>query len=180
MKKLALTIAAALSVSTPAWAALDVGDAAPDFTTSASLAGKPYRFSLAETLSKGPVVLYFFPAAFSTGCSIEAHEFAEATPKFEALGATVIGVSGDDVDTLNKFSVQACQGKFPVASDESKAIIKSYDALMQTRPDYANRISYVIAPGGKIVYNYMSLNPMRHVEKTLAAVKEWAQVKSVK
>lgn len=167
-------------ICTPAWAALDVGDAAPDFTTSASLGGKPYRFSLADSLTKGPVVLYFFPAAFSAGCSIEAHEFAEATAKFEALGATVIGVSGDDVDTLNKFSVQACQGKFAVASDESKTIIKAYDAAMQNRPEYANRISYVIAPGGTVFYNYMSLNPVRHVEKTLAAVRDWAQTKRTK
>ena len=171
-----LGIASAMVWVAPVYAALDVGDAAPDFTTSASLAGKPYRFSLAEQLAKGPVVLYFFPAAFSTGCSIEAHEFAEATSKFEALGATVIGVSGDDVETLNKFSVQACQGKFAVASDESKTIIKQYDAVMPSRPDYANRISYVIAPGGTIVYNYMSLNPTRHAEKTLAAVRDWAKV----
>ena len=163
--------------TTPSYAALDVGDAAPNFTASAALGGKVYKFTLADSLAKGPVVLYFFPAAFSVGCSIEAHEFAEAITKFEALGATVIGVSSDDIDTLGKFSVQACQGKFPVASDNTQAIMKSYDAVMALRPDYANRISYVISPGGKVLYNYQSLNPSRHVEKTLAAVKEFAQTK---
>ena len=159
----------------PAKAALDVGDAAPDFTAQAALAGKTYRYSLAESLAKGPVVLYFFPAAFSEGCSLEAHSFAEAVGQYEALGATVVGVSGDDLDTIAKFSVQACQSKFPVASDESKSVIKAYDAIMQTRPDYANRVSYVIAPNGKVVYSYLSLNPAKHVEKTLSALRQWSQ-----
>ncbi len=136
-----------------------------------------YSFKLSDSLAKGPVVLYFFPAAFSVGCSIEAHEFAESMAKFEALGATVIGVSSDDIDTLGKFSVQACQGRFPVASDSTQAVMKSYDAVMQTRPDYANRVSYVIAPNGKVVYNYQSLNPSRHVERTLTALREWFQSK---
>jgi len=143
----------------------------------AALAGKVYKFTLADSLAKGPVVLYFFPAAFSVGCSLEAHEFAEAIGKFEALGATVIGVSSDDIDTLSKFSVQACQGRFPVASDNTQAIMKSYDAVMALRPDYANRISYVISPNGKVLYNYQSLNPSRHVEKTLSALKEFSQNK---
>jgi peroxiredoxin Q/BCP len=166
-----------ISATTPSYAALDVGEAAPNFTVQAALGGKTFRYTLAESLAKGPVVLYFFPAAFSVGCSLEAHEFAEAIGKFEALGATVIGVSSDDIDTLTKFSVQACQGKFPVASDNTQAIMKSYDAVMALRPDYANRISYVISPSGKVLYNYQSLNPSRHVEKTLAAVKEFAQTK---
>ena len=164
-----------LSATTPCYAALDVGDAAPNFTAQAALDGKVFKFSLADSLAKGPVVLYFFPAAFSVGCSIEAHEFAESIPKFEALGATVIGVSNNDIDTLGKFSVQVCQGRFAVASDSSQSIMKSYDAIMMTRPDYANRISYVIAPNGKVIYDYQSLNPSRHVEKTLAAVKDWNQ-----
>jgi len=168
-----------ISATTPSYAALDVGDAAPNFTVQAALAGKVYKFTLADSLAKGPVVLYFFPAAFSVGCSLEAHEFAEAIGKFEALGATVIGVSSDDIDTLGKFSVQACQGKFPVASDNTQSIMKSYDAVMALRPDYANRISYVIAPNGKVIYNYQSLNPSRHVEKTLTALKEFtAQAKA--
>jgi thioredoxin-dependent peroxiredoxin len=177
MKKILAFIVLMLSLTTSSYAALDVGDAAPNFTASAALGGKVYKFSLADSLAKGPVVLYFFPAAFSVGCSIEAHEFAEAITRFEALGATVIGVSSDDIDTLGKFSVQACQGKFPVASDNTQNVMKSYDAVMQLRPDYANRVSYVIAPNGKVIYNYQSLNPSRHVEKTLAALKDWAQTK---
>ncbi|MEO8185791.1 MAG: peroxiredoxin [Burkholderiaceae bacterium] len=159
----------------PAHAALDIGDSAPDFTTSAALGGKIYKFSLAESLKKGPVVLYFFPAAFSEGCSVEAHEFAEAMPRFTALGASVVGVSADDIDALGKFSVQACQSRFPVASDPALSVIKSYDAVMKTRPEYANRITYVIAPSGKIVYHYISLNPTRHVERTLDALRTWSQ-----
>ncbi len=178
MKKFLAFIVLGISVSTTSYAALDVGDAAPNFTASAALGGKVFRFNLADSLAKGPVVLYFFPAAFSVGCSIEAHEFAESIPKFEALGATVIGVSSDDIATLGKFSVQACQGKFPVASDDTQAVMKSYDAVMAIKPDYANRISYVIAPNGKVLYNYQSLNPSRHVEKTLAALKDWSQTKA--
>lgn len=171
---------AALTITVPAWAALDVGERAPDFTTAAALNGKVYEFSLAQSLAKGPVVLYFFPAAFSVGCSAEAHEFAENIGKFEAAGATVVGVSTDDIETLGKFSAQACQGKFPVASDAGKTIVKSYDAAMMILPDYANRVSYVIAPDGSVVYNYQSLNPSRHVEKTLAALKDWAATKTPK
>jgi len=162
----------AFVVSVSAFAALDVGEAAPKFSAPAALDGKPFTYSLDAALAKGPVVLYFFPAAFSTGCSIEAHAFAEAMDQFKAAGATVIGVSTDDLETLSKFSSQSCQGKFPVASDDSKRISKSYDALMQTRPDYANRVSYVIAPNGTVAFFYQSLNPDLHVEKMLAAVKE--------
>src|SRR5207248_3477 len=118
-----------------------------------------FRYSLEEALRKGPVVVYFFPAAFSEGCSLEAHTFADAVPEFTAAGATVVGVSADEIDTLAKFSVQACQSKFPVASDPAHAVIKSYDAALQTRPEYANRVSYVIAPDGKVVFHYQSLNP---------------------
>ena len=178
MKKFLAFIVLWVSLTTSSYAALDVGDAAPNFTASAALGGKVFRFNLADSLAKGPVVLYFFPAAFSVGCSIEAHEFAESIPKFEALGATVIGVSSDDIATLGKFSVQACQGKFPVASDDTQAVMKSYDAVMALKPDYANRVSYVIAPNGKVLYNYQSLNPSRHVEKTLAALKDWSQTKT--
>ena len=167
-----------LSICLPAQAALDIGEDAPDFTASAALDGAIYKFSLAKSLRKGPVVLYFFPAAFSDGCSIEAHEFAEAIPRFAALGASVVGVSADDIQALVKFSVQACQSKFPVASDPAMSVIKSYDAVMKTRPDYANRITYVIAPGGKVVYHYMSLNPTRHVERTLEALRSWSESKS--
>ncbi len=155
-----------------AQAALDIGEKAPDFTTTAARAGKPFQFSLTAALANGPVVLYFFPLAFSEGCSMEAHSFAEAIPQFEAMGATVVGVSRDAIDILSRFSVQACNGKFAVASDESLSIAKSFDAVMQHRPDYANRVSYVIAPSGKVVYSYLSLDPSRHVSNTLEALRE--------
>lgn len=173
MKRHLLSVALALCLCGPAVAALDIGDPAPDFTLPAALGGKVYQFSLAEALKNGPVVLYFFPAAFSEACSIEAHEFAEATQQFGALGATVVGISGDDIGTLTKFSVQACQSKFPVVSDEKHRVIKAYDAAMQTRPEYANRISYVIAPGGSVAYHYQNLDPTRHVQRMLAALKGW-------
>ena len=173
MRKLLFGLAAAGLALTPATAALPVGAKAPDFTTTGAVGGKEFKIHLAEQLKKGPVVLYFFPAAFSAGCSVEAHEFAEANSDFAALGASVVGVSADDIDTLAKFSVQACQSKFPVASDATRSVMKSFDAVMQTRPEYANRISYVIAPDGSIVYHYMSLNPAKHVEKTLDALKVW-------
>jgi peroxiredoxin len=155
------------------YAALKEGAHAPDFTTQATLAGKPFSFSLAAALKQGPVVLYFYPAAFTPGCTVEAHEFAEATDKFKALGATVIGVSHDPIDTLNKFSVSECRNKFAVASDADQSITKAYDAVLAIKPEYANRTSYVIAPDGTIVYQYTALSPDKHVENTLAAVQKW-------
>ncbi|BEP54608.1 peroxiredoxin [Variovorax sp. V118] len=164
--------AAALAAGVPhAHAALDIGDPVPKFTATAALGGKTFRYSLAEALAKGPVVLYFFPAADSNDCSIEAHAFAEAVDQFAALGATVIGVSADDIDTLSKFSVKSCQSRFPVASDQGKTVIQGFDALMQTRPDFANRLSYVIATDGKVAYYYQNLNPDKHVERMLNAVR---------
>ena len=180
MKKWLCAVGAALALQTPAWAALDIGDRAPNFSIQAALGGSVFTFSLADQLAKGPVVLYFFPLAFSEGCSLEAHQFAEATAQFQALGASVVGVSGDDIDTLSKFSTQACQSKFAVASDQAKKVVQSYDAIWQSRPEWANRISYVIAPNGSVVYNYVSLNPERHVEKTLRALKDWSAAKPAK
>ena len=155
-----------------AWAMLQPGASAPDFTTQATLAGKPFQFSLAAALKKGPVVLYFYPAAFTPGCTVEAHDFAEATDRFKALGATVIGVSHDSIDTLNKFSVSECRNKFAVASDADLRIAKAYDARLLIT-SYSNRTSYVIAPDGKIIYEYSALDPDKHVENTLAAVTRW-------
>jgi len=174
MIRLVAAALVALTLTLPARAALDIGERAPDFSAAAARDGKVYAYSLAEALKKGPVVLYFFPAAYSEGCSVEAHAFAEAIPQFEALGATVVGVSGDDIETLTRFSVQACQGRFPVAADAAQTVMASYDAVLKTRPEYANRISYVIAPDGAIVFQYMSLNPTRHVEKMLGALQAWA------
>jgi peroxiredoxin len=155
-------------------AALPNGASAPDFTTQASLAGKPFQFSLADALKHGPVVLYFYPAAFTSGCTAEAHAFAEAVPEFASLGATVIGVSHDDIDTLNRFSVSECRNKFAVAADPDQHIMKAYDAILKLRPSLADRVSYVISPEGKILYSYTALNPDMHVKNTLAAVKQWA------
>src|SRR4029077_8372803 len=135
-----------LLTAVPVYAALPDGSKAPDFSTDASLAGKAFKFSLADALKNGPVVLYFYPAAFTPGCTVEAHEFAEATEKFKALGATVIGVSHDPIDKLNKFSVSECRNKFAVAADDDGSVMKEYDAVLPVKPDYANRTSYVIAP----------------------------------
>jgi peroxiredoxin len=154
------------------YAALPDGHAAPDFTAQASLAGKSFTFSLADALKKGPVVLYFYPAAFTPGCTVEAHDFAEATDKFKALGATVIGVSHDSIDTLNKFSVSECRNKFAVAADTDQSIMKSYDAVLTAKPEYANRTSYVIARNGTIVYSYTAMKPDQHVANTMAAVQK--------
>jgi peroxiredoxin len=166
------TLAAAL-LALPALASLNLGDTAPSFTAQASLGGKVFQFSLAEALKKGPVVLYFYPAAFTSGCTVEAHDFAEATEEYNTVGATVIGVSHDDIATLQKFSVSECRSKFAVAADPDESIIKSYDAVLGRKPEYANRTSYVITPDGKIFYTYTDLKPDQHVANTLAALKQW-------
>jgi len=157
----------------PAYAALKTGNAAPLFTAEASIGGKPFTFALKDALAKGPVVLYFYPAAFTPGCNIEAHDFADAMDRFAALGATVIGVSHDTIATLNKFSVEKCQGKFPVAADPDLAIAKSYNAVLAPLIPYANRTSYVIAPDGRIIYSFTDLAPDDHVANTMRAVTEW-------
>lgn len=164
----------ALSVSAGAVsAALPAGKAAPLFIADAALAGEPKTFDLSLALRKGPVVLYFYPAAFTSGCTIEAQAFAAAIEDFRALDATVVGVSGDDIDTLKQFSVAACASKFAVASDGDHRIMKAYDAEMAFRPGTANRISYVISPAGEIVYVLEGVSPHEHVEKTLDALRRW-------
>jgi peroxiredoxin len=173
MRRSLITAVATALIAVPAFAALPDGTKAPDFTTEASLAGKAFKFSLADALKKGPVVLYFYPAAFTPGCTVEAHEFAEATDKFKALGATVIGVSHDPIEKLNQFSVSECRNKFAVASDADGSVMKNYDAILPVKPEYANRTSYVIAPTGVIIYSYTDLKPDKHVENTMAAVKKW-------
>jgi thioredoxin-dependent peroxiredoxin len=170
---LAAVAAASALVASAVHAALPGGSHAPDFSAPATLAGKEFTFSLAEALKKGPVVLYFYPAAFTPGCTTEAHEFAAASDKFQELGATVIGVSHDDIATLDRFSVSECRNKFAVAADANGSITRAYDAVMPSHPDYANRVSYVIAPTGAIIYTYSAMNPDKHVENTLAAVKKW-------
>jgi peroxiredoxin len=170
-------LALSLLISTaPAFAALSPGAAAPDFSTQGALAGKPFSFSLKQALKKGPVVLYFYPKSFTTGCTIEAHDFAEATPEFNQLGATVIGMSGDDIDTLKRFSTEECRNKFAVAA-ASPEVIKSYDVTLPVMSSRSNRTSYVIAPNGKIVFAYTAMNPEGHVSGTLDAVKKWKAAK---
>jgi len=174
MRLLLTATLAGMLVAIPAYAALSAGSQAPDFSAPASLGGKTFTFSLAAALKKGPVVLYFYPAAFTRGCTIEAHDFAAAMDKYKAFGATVIGVSHDPIDKLVKFSVSECRSKFAVAADENKNIMQAYDAVLDRNPELANRVSYVIAPDGKILYSYTDLNPDNHVANTLAALKEWA------
>ena len=158
----------------PAYPALNIGVMAPNFVTQASLGGKVFTYSLADALKKGPVVLYFYPAAFTPGCTIEAHDFADAIGRYQSLGATVIGVSHDDIEKLNRFSVRECRSKFPVAADPDQSIMKSYDAILAVKPEYANRTSYVISPGGEIIYAFTDLQPDKHVENTLDALRKWA------
>src|SRR5436309_11284718 len=140
MKQFIVSACVAALMATPAIASLQVGANAPDFAAAASMGGKQFKFALADALKKGPVVLYFYPAAFTTGCTIEAHDFAEATETYRSLGATVIGVSHDNIDTLNKFSVSECRGKFAVAADQNQSIMKSYDAVLASKPEYADRV----------------------------------------
>jgi peroxiredoxin len=170
---LPLVLAGALGVPA-AQAALKPGDKAPEFGTEAALGGKAFGFRLADALARGPVVLYFFPKAFTSGCTIEAHEFAEATARFNALGATVIGVSNDDIETLKRFSVEACRNKFAVASDPDAKVIRAYDAKIAFLPGVADRISYVIDRSGRIAYAYGSMSPEGHVANTLKAVEQLA------
>ena len=151
-------------------AALQPGATAPLFTTAAAQGGKTFDFDMAQALAKGPVVLYFFPKAFTQGCTIEANAFAEATPKFAALGATVIGMSHDDIDTLKRFSTEACRDKFAVASDPQARTIKAYDAS-SLMPGMASRISYVIGRDGRVAFTHEGNNPLQHVEETLKAVQ---------
>ncbi|MGE5624091.1 MAG: peroxiredoxin [Bacillota bacterium] len=174
MKRLTLYISAFLAlVALPVFAAVGVGDKAPDFTAQASLGGKEFTFNLADQLKKGPVVVYFYPEAFTKGCTIEAHEFAEATDKYAALGASVIGVSHDNIDKLNKFSVSECRNKFPVAADPDLKVIKLYGAQLPGHETYANRTSYVVAPDGSVIYMYTDMNPEQHVANTLKAIQDW-------
>ena len=177
-QSLVTALLAGLVSATPlsALAALKPGDTAPPFKTPAALAGQTFDFDLAEALKKGPVVLYFFPKAFTQGCTIEANAFAEATPKFAALGATVIGVSHDDIDTLKRFSKEACRDQFAVGSDPQARTIKAYDASALL-PGMASRISYVVGQDGKIVFTHQGSNPLQHVEQTLQATQKLAPAK---
>ena len=156
-------------------AALQQGTKAPDFTLNAAQSGKSFNLSLKQTLRNGPVVLYFFPAAFTPGCTVEAHLFAESNSRFNQLGARVIGVTAGNIDRVAEFSRSECRDKFAVAADPGAKVAAKYDAAIQ-RPDgtmISSRTSYVIAPNGTILLSYTDSKPQAHVEKALAAVRAW-------
>lgn len=162
----ALGLAALLS-STAA-AELPEGAKAPAFSTKAALAGKAFGFNLKAALAKGPVVLYFYPKAFTQGCTLEANAFAAAMPQFKAAGASVIGMSADDIATLKDFSRKECRDAFPVGV-ASPAIAKAYDVAMAS--GMTRRTSYVIARDGRIVAVHANADYRDHVARTLAAVR---------
>jgi len=170
----------------PAWAALNAGDSAPDFQAQASFAGKATPYSLKDSLKKGPVVVYFYPSAYTSGCNVQAREFAVRSDKFAAAGASIIGVSLDSISRLNAFSAdpEYCNSKFPVASDADGRIARSYDlAVKQARPgakdtrgadidhDFAERTTFIVSPDGKIAATVGGVSPTANVEKALEAVQ---------
>ena len=193
MKTLYLRLVLVALVSLPVVAALKVADKAPDFSARASLAGKEFNFSLEDALKKGPVVVYFYPSAYTKGCDLEAHTFAQEKEKFDAAGATIIGVSADSIARLNVFSAdpEYCAGKFPVASDADRKIAASYNLTVNALKagakdvrgvdidhDFIERVTYVIGKDHKIVATLSSaddkLSPDQHVEKALGIVQKLA------
>jgi peroxiredoxin len=194
MNRLLLAGLVSCAVSAQALAALSVGTTAPTFKTQASLAGKEFTYDLAKALKKGPVVVYFYPGAFTGGCNIQAHTFAEEMDKFKSAGATVIGVSFDKIETLNAFSSdpQYCAGKLPVASDADGSISKTYDLkVMDGRPGmkdsrgidldhkFDERTTFIITKDGKIAATVGGVSPAENVEKSLAIVQDIAAGKPV-
>lgn len=164
----------AVAAAMPASAALKPGATAPDFTTRGAVAGKVFTLHLKDQLKSGPVVLYFFPAAFTSGCSAEARAFAEKIDAFKAAGARVIGMSADPVAKLAAFSKAECAGKFPVAS-AGPTIVKDYDVALGRQiagRDITSRTSYVIDRNGRVVFVHDDMNPAEHVATTLAAVRD--------
>jgi peroxiredoxin len=170
MRKLLAGLIVTAFATVPAQAALPVGAQAPDFSTSGALAGKPFKLHLKDQLRHGPVVLYFFPKAFTQGCTLEAHAFSDAAPEFKKLGARVIGLSRDDLPTLEQFSVKECRNSFPVAT-ATEQTAKAYDVAWAEHPQVTKRTSYVIAKDGRIAMVHDDLDWSQHVAKTLAAVK---------
>jgi peroxiredoxin len=163
-------VAAASLIAAPTYAALKRGVKAPDFTTTGAVGGKEFKLHLAQQLKKGPVVLYFFPKAFTSGCTAEAHAFSEAIGDFKKAGAQVIGMSADNIATLKDFSVKECRSAFPVATATPETQ-KAYDVAWAAHPGITTRTSYVIARDGKIAMVHDDLDFSQHVAKTLAAVK---------
>ena len=173
MKKIIVAALALSALSVPAFAALKVGAKAPDFRAQGYQDGKPINFSLADARKQGPVVVYFFPAADTKGCNIEAKMFADAIPQFQAAGATVIGVTAGKLDQLQKVSsdTDKCSGKFPVAADPGAKVARQYDAVMPM--GISDRTSYVISPAGEVLHVHSKMDPSEHVAETLGAVKAW-------
>src|SRR6476469_3443906 len=168
MRKLLFALAISAFVATSASAALKVGDKAPDFTTTGAIGGKPFKVHLSQQLRKGPVVLYFFPKAFTSGCTAEAHAFSESIADFRKAGAQVIGMSADNVATLKDFSVKECRSAFPVAT-ATPEIQKEYDVAWAAHPGITTRTSYVIGKSGKVVMVHDDLDFSQHVARTLEA-----------
>jgi peroxiredoxin len=160
----------AATVASPAMAALPVGAKAPDFVTTGAVAGKPFRLHLAQQLRQGPLVLYFFPKAFTSGCTAEAHAFSESIRDFKKAGARVIGMSADDLPTLKKFSVEECRNAFPVAT-ATPATKMAYEVAWAAHPGLTTRTSYVIDRRGRIAMVHDDLDFSKHVALTLAAVR---------
>jgi peroxiredoxin Q/BCP len=186
LKKFAACCVLVAGSAAPAFAALKAGESAPEFQAQASFAGKATPYSLKGALKKGPVVVYFYPSAFTSACNVQAHEFAVRSDKFAAAGASVIGVSFDSIDRLNEFSAdpEYCNGKFPVASDAGGAIAKSYDLSVKagragqkdTRGneighDFAERTTFIVSPDGRIAATVGGMSPKENVEKALEAVQ---------
>ena len=170
MRKLLFALAAGSLFAAPAYSALKDGAKAPDFTTTGAVGGREFKLHLADQLKKGPVVLYFFPKAFTSGCTAEAHAFSASIAKFRKAGAQVIGMSADDLKTLHQFSAKECRSAFPVAT-ATPAIQKEYDVAWAEHPGITTRTSYVIDRSGKIVMVHDDLDFSQHVAKTLAAVQ---------
>jgi peroxiredoxin Q/BCP len=170
MRNALIALALSSLVSMPASAALPLGAKAPDFTTTGAVGGKPFKLHLAAQLKKGPVVLYFFPKAFTTGCTAEAHAFSDSIADFKKAGAQVVGMSADDLPTLEKFSIEECRSAFPVAT-ATPGTQKAYDVAWAAHPGLTTRTSYVIDRKGKIVMVHDDLDFSKHVAKTLDAVK---------
>lgn len=179
MKQLLSTLACISFLLLPAYAALPVGASAPDFSAPATLNGQPFDFTLSAALHKGPVVLYFYPKAFTRGCTYEAQAFARAVDDFARFGAQVVGVSNDKIEVLDKFSIEDCAGKFTVVSDTDGRVIAPYDAKLNGSA-MASRISYVLTPDGKVFFAYENMDPDRHVALTLQALKDWKAKTSLK
>lgn len=171
MKNLLISAVAALLLTTPALADLETGDVAPQFEADGYLGGEAFSFNLAEALSEGPVVLYFFPAAFTSGCNIEAALFAQSAADFEAAGATLIGVTAGNTDRLQEFSEAHCASAFPVVAAEG-SVLADYEVRLMMRPGWSDRSSFVIDEDATIVFTHSDMSPNEHVSGTLAALHE--------